>query len=362
MPATASVVCVRLNPGEFALAQSNRWGIDIQSKNFDSNARMPWVPVRTLFRFLALFLLLPFLTDFASALGANAVTVSVGGPVVTWSTSQDILLNVIVTAANSSSTPSGTVQILENGTPVGSPVPLGPGSAGYAATATTISITTPGNYAITASYSGDATFAAATSGVAFPLQILTSLSTMQLVPSPSTLTFAAGATTGNSVAVTFIPINGFHGSTQFLTSFAPDLGSPAPGAAAAMSFTGSYDVNGNYIETITINSTPPHLSSSNRFGSGMLAGKHNLIACACLLLLVPFTRRHNACWRFFVLVLGMTSLSALTACSGGTSPSPVQHENSGSAGAYTAMITGQAEDLNTGETTMFTVKIPVTIQ
>jgi len=347
------------------LAQSNRWGIDIQSKNFDSNARMPWVPVRTLFRFLALFLLLPFLTDFASALGANAVTVSVGGPVVTWSTSQDILLNVIVTAANSSSTPSGTVQILENGTPVGSPVPLGPGSAGYAATATTISITTPGNYAITASYSGDATFAAATSGVAFPLQILTSLSTMQLVPSPSTLTFAAGAITGNSVAVTFTPINGFHGSYQFQSSFAPNLGSPAPGTPAAMSFTGSYDVNGNYIETITINSTAAHLSSSDGSGPGMTAGKDNLIAWTCLLLLVPFTRRHNACWRLFVLVLGMVSLSTLTACSAGTSPSqsqPIQQKNSGSAGAYTALIIGVAEDLNTGEITMFTVKIPVTIQ
>lgn len=345
--------------------QINRWGIDIESKNFEASARMPWVPVRTLFRFLALFLLLPFLTDFASALGANAVTVSVGSPVGTWSTSQDILLDVIVTAASGSLTPSGTVQILENGTPVGSPVPLGPGSAGTAGTATTISITTPGNYTITASYSGDATFAAATSGVAFPLQVLTNPATLQLVPLPSSLTFAAGVTKGNSVTVTYTSINGFHGSYQFQTSFAPNLGSPAPGTPATVSLTGSYDVNGNYIEVITINSTAPHLSSINGSGPGMTAGKHSLVAWACLLLLIPFTRQRYSSRRIFVLVLGLASFSTLTACSGGTSPSqsqPVQQENSGSAGAYTAMIIGVAEDLNTGETTMFTVKIPVTIQ
>ncbi|HEY6373986.1 MAG TPA: Ig-like domain-containing protein [Edaphobacter sp.] len=94
--------------------------------------------------------MLPYLTTFASALGVNAVTVNVGCPVLTWSTSQDILLDAIVTASGDvTSTPSGTVQFLENGTPVGSPVPLGPGSAGTAATATTISITTAGNYTIT---------------------------------------------------------------------------------------------------------------------------------------------------------------------------------------------------------------------
>ncbi len=205
----------------------------------------------------------------------------------------------------------------------------GPGSADRTLELRTISITTPGTTQLRQAILVMRNLCGG-SGVAFPLQVLTNPATLQLVPLPSSLTFAAGVTKGNSVTVTYTSINGFHGSYQFQTSFAPNLGSPAPGTPATVSLTGSYDVNGNYIEVITINSTAPHLSSINGSGPGMTAGKHSLVAWACLLLLIPFTRQRYSSRRIFVLVLGLASFSTLTACSGGTSPSqsqPVQQEN-----------------------------------
>lgn len=141
--------------------------------------------------------------------------------------------NPLVTIAGP--TPTGTVQFLENNTPVGSPVTLN--SSGVATYTLVTSCSTLGQQNLTASYSGDATYAGSkgpalstgqaglSGGTGFstngsvvtnPLLLTVSTGTCPnfSLPAGSTVTVAAGGTIPpQTISVT--PSNGFTGTVNF---------------------------------------------------------------------------------------------------------------------------------------------------
>jgi hypothetical protein len=95
----------------------------------------------------------------AIAVTSSSSTVFLGQPVT--------LTAQVNPVAPSSGTPAGTVQFLDNGVAIGSPVTLSGGSASLTTSALTV-----GAHNITASYSGDSCFAAATTPTALTVTVL----------------------------------------------------------------------------------------------------------------------------------------------------------------------------------------------
>ena len=103
--------------------------------------------------------------------------------------------DVLTATLTSTGSPTGTVQFYSNTTPLGAPVPLTGGAASTAA----MPFTAAGNFLISAVYSGDTTFAAATaSGV--PLTVTGAVSVAQVSVSPGTVLVDTPASFNASIA------------------------------------------------------------------------------------------------------------------------------------------------------------------
>jgi len=108
-------------------------------------------------------------------------------------------------AASSSGSPTGTVTFYDAATKLGT-TPL---TSNLSASFTTTSLTL-GNHPITASYSGDATFAASTSSVLVESIIAsTSSGDFTIAANPPSLTITSGGS--GAITLTLAPVNGFQG-------------------------------------------------------------------------------------------------------------------------------------------------------
>lgn len=172
----------------------------------------------------------------------NGPTALVGSPVT---------LNVLgIPGVGSGATATGTVSVFEGSTLVGGPVPVAcyycaPGEPVDFTASVQVTFSTSGNHSLTAQYSGDADYAAATSSVqsvdALYQAGLTQSLSATTITYPQAVTITVTATSGNKSPA-------MSGQFQFFGSI-----TAIPGPIAG---TPGTDANGNQILTATVTTTP----------------------------------------------------------------------------------------------------------
>jgi pro-kumamolisin-like protein/Big-like domain-containing protein len=129
------------------------------------------------------------------------------------STGESDTVTITVASASSSVTtiPTGTLTILVDGTTVSSDLALADGSATYR-----FSSNVAGSHTVTASYSGDSTFASSSGSLS-----LTVGGEKTFTLSGTNVTVSAGSSSGSTITVT--PKNGYTGTIAFTVSSSPSL-------------------------------------------------------------------------------------------------------------------------------------------
>jgi hypothetical protein len=256
---------------------------------------------------------------------APTTTTSAGSP--SSSVGANVTLTVNVNTQSNGASPTGTVQLLNNGSPLGSPVPVyglpySPASGAYAGIKANISTTLAvGTNSITMQYSGDTNYAGSTSA---PLAI--TVTDYSLTANPATITVAAAGQSGTSI-VTITPINGFKGTINLScdTGFSGVSCSISPLVAT---LTGSSALTA----TLTVSTTGPVNTAapaarpneppSYRLPVGSVWKLLGLLALATFMSMIA-ARRRTPGW---VCAIVLIVVGVWAACGGGggggNSPSP----------------------------------------
>jgi hypothetical protein len=308
---------------------------------------------------VTIFFLAPILTAGSQTLIATSV--NVGSPAVTFATTQGVIISSVIIPSAGTTVPTGTVQFLANGSPVGPPYAVGPEGPGITngAVSATLPISTPGTYIITCTYSGDATHTSATSYNSWTAFVVQNPPTIALDFASPSLTFASGATTGNTDPVSLDPINGFHGALQDDCTITVNAGTPTPAYPATCTFLSASPPNGNPGMLVSITTVAPRNVPVSSTGNLMFPG--GAILCA-VLVFMPRVRRQNRLWVLVSVLACSVALASLSGCAGShpnSAAPPITVESS--AGSYTIIIQGQAYDEITGDITVFTGSIPLTV-
>lgn len=202
--------------------------------------------------------------------------------------------------------PTGTMTFMDNGTVIGqsSSFVSGPGTEVTASLSYTF--TTPGNHALTASYSGDANYLAATTPASNILSVAG-----PITASAGSITISSPGQSGTTT-VTITPNGGFSGAVTLSCSVpAAALETTCGfGTGTNLSPTLQVSVNGSPATTnFSVTTTAPHQVASLSIwqSSGM--------AYAVLLgLFAPLFYRHR---RIYMVLLAAMLIFGQTACSGG---------------------------------------------
>jgi subtilase family serine protease len=210
----------------------------------------------------------------------------------------------LTAAADSVAAPTGTVQFESNDVALGSPVALTNNSA-----SSTLSLSTPGTYTLTAAYSGDTYYSASTSSSVQVIVTATQPS-FTLSPASSSLSFASGATTGNSDSIGLTSISGFVGTVALSCSISSSTAYFPPTCAISPA-SSTLAANGTAAATVTIASTAPQASAAFPFAphSARLlpAGMRVVWALLCGFGLLPAGQRR----RKWLATLGIALLGLL---------------------------------------------------
>ena len=263
---------------------------------------------------------------------------------------------------------TGTIQLLDNGLPLGLPLTLSGGVASL-----TQVFQAAGTQTITASYSGD-TYWATSSGGAATLTVLSTPASYALFSSTPTLTLTAGAPSGNTLTVGALGSNGFVGSVTLACTVAYNgtgIAANPPACVLSPSLVAVTLGSSPPISTVTLTSTAAHIIHANPVSRltpesstrlRQQAPRATLFA-ALLLGLLPFRRRRSWSARTSLLsALVLTALfAALTGCGGGGSsssptPTPVPGTTPGS---YTITITASTTNPGTPVPTPATIALTI---
>jgi subtilase family serine protease len=227
-------------------------------------------------------------------------------------------------AADSVAAPTGTVQFESNGVALAPSVALANNSA-----STTLSLTTPGTYTLTAAYSGDAYYSPSTSS---PVQVIVTAMppSFTLSPASSSLSFASGAASGNSNSIGLTSTSGFVGNVALSCNISGGTAAFPPTCAISPT-SSTLAANGTATSTVTIASTAPQ-------ASGALPLLPSSIGIAWTLLcgfgLLP-TRLYRWKWLAMFITALFGLLLTMEGCGSGPSTPP-----GSSAGMYTVTVTG----------------------
>lgn len=224
-----------------------------------------------------------------------------------------IALGATVTGTGAS--PTGTVEFLD-GTTTLATINLASGAASYSATALAV-----GTHTITASYSGDANFAALASA-AQTVTITAIPPSISAVVSPSSLTIVHGSTGTSTLTVT--PANGFAGTLNFSCGSLPSSAS-CGFAPTSLTFTASSSAPQSTVLTV---STSASIIGSLRPAPFAPRGGSptGTIFAALLLLPLAFTRRgrrilhaHSAT-TLALCLCALVGLGIVSGCGGSNTP------------------------------------------
>ena len=236
------------------------------------------------------------------------------------------ILTTITTQSNGAA-PTGTIQFLNGGTPIGNPTsilgtPYSASTGAYAKFQSTSTFPLPaGNDSVTVQYSGDSNYAGSTSPA-----ITIAVTDFSVTANPSTITIPAPGQTGTST-LTLTPLNGFSGNVSVYAINCP-TGGTCTISPSTVNLTGSSPVTTTFTVKTTAASSvvlptlqrwsPPSLHLLVAW-PWLLAG---LLTLATALSLAVASRR-KAGWVFAVLLLVAVIVAACGGGGGGVSnPSP----------------------------------------
>jgi hypothetical protein len=271
-------------------------------------------------------------------------------PFTTGPFGSQVFLFANVGGQSGNGTPTGTVNFTDNGSPLaGNPYALN--SLGDTFTPNGMSTFAPGQHSISASYSGDASFAPGSTAAAINFTItpgLPGLPSFSLSSNPATISIAAPGQSGSST-ITVTGTGGFAGTVNLGCSISPlPVNNPPACFVNAPSVVLSA-TNTTATATLRI-STTAGLASGLRPGNPanrtdyFVAEVELVLACMFLLAVSQEKKRRTGFLGLtMVLLLGIT----LSSCAGGGGSSKI---NFGTApGAYT--VTVSASSGNTTQTT-----------
>jgi len=205
----------------------------------------------------------------------------------------------------------------------------------------------PGTVTVNVSYSGDATYAGSSTVV---LVTMLNMFTMTAATSAS---FAAGATTGNTSALTVTPANGFTGPIYFACTIAyyPPGAQHLPTCSvpASVNVTSATAVT----SAMTISSTgPTTVSRAEKINSPWWLAAQSLISVAGILVVgLPMRKRVRLHRTALCLLIVLVGSMALVSCGGGSGSGGGGQTIPGTTpGAYKFMVDG-AYTPNTSLTT-----------
>ena len=274
-----------------------------------------------------------------SATGSSVCSVSSGS----------LALSVAVTGTSSGPTPTGSVQFfVDNVAVAGSSTTLANGAATYSLVTSTLS---SGGHVISATYSGDGTYAGSKGTLLAPVSLSAvvydgttpvtvypngAIASVDVVSSKlpdfsisaptcgANATVQAGATAAGQT-FTITPFNGFTGSVNLTVTNGDGMAATTSFSVSPVNITTSAGVTTSFVVTASqptaaAKSIAPGFGPAHRGGSGKMpwyaAGSGATLAGLCLLML-PRRRRWSA------LLVALISISALTAvgCGGSSSNS-----------------------------------------
>ena len=223
----------------------------------------------------------------------------------------------------------------------------------------------PGAVSVNVGYSGDTTYAG--NSIVVPVTMLN----MFTVTAASSVSFAAGATTGNTSALTVTPANGFAGPVYFACTIAyyPPGAQHLPTCSvpASLNVTTATAV----MSAMTISSAgPTTVSRAEEIKSPRWLAAQSLIFVAGILVIgLPLRRRvrlHGTALGLLLIVL--VGSMALVSCGGGSMGSGGGHTVPGTTpgtykfmvdGAYTPNVSGTSEPLFFSTPQVFVVTVNI---
>jgi len=236
------------------------------------------------------------------------------------------ILTTITTQSNGAA-PTGTVQYLNGGTPVGSPTsimgtPYSASTGAYAMFQTTSWLPLPaGNDSITVQYSGDSNYAGSTSPA-----ITIDVTDFSVSANPTTITIPAPGQSGSST-LTLTPLNGFSGTVNMYVNSVCPTGTTCTITPSSVTLTGSSPVATTFsISTTAASSaTQPTLPRRPPPGVPRLVVWPWLLAALLALAMVltwGIAGRRAAGWLFATTLLIAVIAGACGGGGGGVGVSP----------------------------------------
>jgi hypothetical protein len=255
--------------------------------------------------------------------------------------------------------PTGTVQLLLDGTLYGSPLTVTGATTNLSLLTSTLQ---PGTHVLRVFYSGDSNHQAGTSA-AVTLTILAPVGAFTLSPSTTSTTATLGKIS-SPVTLTTTPTGGFHSTVNFACTGGLPSGAVCLFAPSSLNLTGA--TAGTTVFTISAAAsvlqamtTPVDSEFRGRSRATTVASSRNTTSLSVTLascLLLVFLPRRTRRWTVFTLLLSLSTLGILSGCgSGGIDPNG---PSSGalSAGSYAVTVTAS------GGSTIQTATINLTIQ
>jgi hypothetical protein len=290
----------------------------------------------------------------AAATGGTATRLSVTATSTTVFVGGTTAVSATLTPATSSPVATGTIQFALDGANFGQPQTL----HNNAASSVTPPFTTAGTHTLAAFYSGNAVYNPA-SAPELPITVIGPGFT--ITSSAAALTFAAGATSGNTETITLTSVGGFAG-TVALSCSGPGTGgsqpvSSEPGTGGSLPASCSMNVpsvtltsGGTATAIISIGSTAAQ-AELHGADNTIYAASAGMFALLLSLLLFARRRRLPALLAMLLLALALTGVSG---CSSGNTSSS-QAGTSGTSGQFVFTIAGTSAALSANTT--FTVTI-----
>jgi hypothetical protein len=212
-----------------------------------------------------------------------------------------------------------------------------------------------GAHTITAAYSGDQDYAAATASISINV-----VQTPVFTLSGTALTISPGATTGNSTPITIAPGGGFTGSVTLAASItsspagAQDLPTFSFGSTNPATVTAS----GNATATLTVVTTPA--TSSAAIPRGIPGNRFSLIAgsaLACVLLFgIPARRRKGLSLLTLLCAFALLCGGAISCGTHSDSSTGSPQPSGTTPGSYTVTITGTSGSISAQTTVALVVQ------
>ena len=291
------------------------------------------------------------LSPIPSGTAATTTTLSLAPSSVSAGSTGPVVMTATIAPTSGSGTPTGTATFFNGSTQIAtSTLSSGVTTLNYNA-----SSLAAGTYSITATYSGDNTFAGSTSSA----QTLT-VTKPTYSMSATAVTVSPGASGSSTVTVS--STNGYAGTVTLACAVtsSPTGATDLPTCTSNQTATLSSNTT-SATATVTVNTTAASSSALTwpQVGKGRKwAGAGGGAALAVLIILWMPRRRRNCQSLLGILVL-MTAFGAAAGCGGGgggTTPPP---SNPGTtAGTYTITLTGTGNDsAKTTATTTFTLTV-----